>query len=145
MRMRWLSFGALLAIVLMGVVRTPASAAEVGTRVSAPGGTYTNVTSPTLKQMLERKDFFFVNVHVPYEGEIARTDAFIPFDQVEKQLHLLPARKDAKMVLYCMSDRMSTIASETLVRVGYTNIWNLQGGMVEWGKQGYPLISRSGK
>jgi rhodanese-related sulfurtransferase len=145
MRMRWLSFGALLAIVLMGVVRTPASAAEVGTRVSAPGGTYTNVTSPTLKQMLERKDFFFVNVHVPYEGEIARTDAFIPFDKVEQQLHLLPAKKDAKIVLYCMSDQMSTIASEALVRLGYTNIWNLQGGMVEWGKQGYPLISGSGK
>lgn len=40
---------------------------------------------------------------------------------------------------------MSTIASEALVRLGYTNIWNLQGGMVEWGKQGYPLISGSGK
>ena len=86
-----------------------------------------------------------MNVHVPYEGEIARTDAFIPFDKAEQQLHLLPARRDAKIVLYCMSDRMSTIASETLVRLGYTNIWNLQGGMVEWGKQGYPLISGSGK
>jgi rhodanese-related sulfurtransferase len=39
-----------------------------------------------------------------------------------------------------MSDRMSTIASETLVRLGYTNIWNLQGGMVDWKRQGYPLI-----
>lgn len=119
--------------------------AQVGTRIPVAGGTYTNVAAPDLKKMLEKKNFFFVNVHVPYEGEIAKTDAFIPFDKVEQQIHLLPARKDAKIVLYCMSDRMSTIASETLVRLGHTNIWNLQGGMVEWGKQGYPLISGSGK
>jgi rhodanese-related sulfurtransferase len=90
--------------------------------------------------MLEKKDVFIVNVHVPYEGEIAGTDAFLPFDQVEKQRHLLPVKKDAKIVLYCMSDRMSTIASRTLVRLGYTNVWNLMGGMVEWKRQGYPLI-----
>lgn len=60
--------------------------------------------------------------------------------QVEKQAHLLPTKKDAKILLYCMSDRMSTIAAETLVRLGYTNIWNLQGGMVGWRQQGDPLI-----
>ena len=64
---------------------------------------------------------------------------------VEQQIHLLPARKDAKIVHYCMSDRMSTIASETLVRLGYTNVWNLVGGMVDWSQQGYPLISAPAK
>jgi rhodanese-related sulfurtransferase len=132
-------------IAALGAVSSAAQAAEGITRVPVPGGAFANVTAPALKKMLEKKDFFFANVHVPYEGEIAKTDAFIPFDQVEKQLHLLPARKDAKIVLYCMSDRMSTIAAETLVRLGYINIWNLQGGMVEWRKQGYPLISGSGK
>ncbi|MBI4574214.1 MAG: rhodanese-like domain-containing protein [candidate division NC10 bacterium] len=132
-------------IVLLLVLAVQGETAEIGTRVPATGGAYTNVTAPALKKMLEKKDFFFVNVHVPYEGEIAKTDAFIPFDRVEKQFHLLPARKDAKIVLYCMSDRMSNIAAGTLVRLGHTKVWNLVGGMVEWGKQGYPLISGSGK
>jgi len=140
MRVSRMFFGTLLAIVLLGAVRSPASAGEMGIRVPVPGGAYTNVTAPALKRMLERKDFLFVNVHIPYEGEIANTDAFLPFDKVEQQLHLLPPRKDTKIVLYCISDRMSTIASETLVRLGYTNIWNLQGGMVDWKRQGYPLI-----
>ncbi|MBI2113534.1 MAG: rhodanese-like domain-containing protein [candidate division NC10 bacterium] len=153
MMIRRLVFVMIFGVAVLGAVPGRVVAAEVGSRVPVPGGAwvpvpggaFANVTAPALKKMLEKKDFFFANVHVPYEGEIAKTDAFIPFDQVEKQLHLLPTRKDAKIVLYCMSDRMSTIASETLVRLGYTNIWNLQGGMVEWRKQGYPLISGSGK
>lgn len=116
-----------------------AVAAETGTRVSTSEGAYTNVMAQGLKKMLEPTDFFFVNVHIPYEGEIAQTDTFMPFDQVEKQLHLLPAKKDAKVVLYCMSDRMSTIAARTLIRLGYTNVWNLVGGMVDWRQRGYPL------
>ncbi len=125
--------------------RGMATAAELGTRLSVPGGSYTSVTAPALKKMLESKDFVFVNVHVPYEGEIARTDDFIPFDKVEQRRHLLPANKDAKVVLYCMSDRMSNIAAETLVRLGYTNVWNLVGGMVDWRQRGYPLISGPAK
>ncbi len=132
--------GGLIGLLLILVVQGEATG--VGTRVPVGGGAYTNVTAPELKQMLEAKDFFFVNVHIPYQGEVAGTDAFIPFDKVEQQLDRLPARKDAKIVLYCKSDRMSTIAAETLVGLGYTNIWNLQGGMVGWGKQGYPLIQR---
>jgi rhodanese-related sulfurtransferase len=34
---------------------------------------------------------------------------------------------------------MSTIAAEELVRLGYTNVWNLAGGMVEWEKAGFEI------
>ena len=105
----------------------------------AKGGSYGKLAVGELKAMLERKDFLFVNVHIPYEGEIDRTDAFIPFDKVEQQLHLLPAKRDAKIVLYCMSGRMSGIAAGSLVRLGYTNVSHLEGGMIAWQKAGYPL------
>lgn len=132
-------------IVLLLILAVQGQAAEAGARVPAPGGAYTNIMAPALKHMLERKDFFFVNVHAPYEGEIARTDAFIPFDQIEQQIGHLPARKNAKVVLYCMSDRMSNIAARTLVRLGYTNVWNLVGGMVDWRQRGYPLVGAQAK
>ncbi len=131
---------AVFGAVTLGVSPIQALAGEAPARVEVPGGAYSNVTAPLLRKMLDQKDFFFVNVHIPYEGEIARTDGFIAYDQVEKQTHVLPAKKDAKILLYCQSGRMSEIAARTLVRLGYTNIWQLKGGMVEWRQQGYPLL-----
>jgi len=42
---------------------------------------FASLTSAQLAAMLRRKDFYFVNVHTPYEGEIRNTDAFIAFDR----------------------------------------------------------------
>ena len=35
------------------------------------------------------------------------------------------------------------IASETLVKLGYTNVWDLNDGMIEWKKKGFPLLNKS--
>jgi phage shock protein E len=104
-----------------------------------PGGSYTNVSVEELQEMLESKDFTFVNVHIPFEGDLPDTDLSIPYNEVEQNLDRLPAEKDAKIILYCRSGRMSSIAAETLAKLGYTNVQNLEGGMIAWEKAGFPL------
>lgn len=111
----------------------------VGQQVSVAGGFYTDVGVAELQTMLANKDFTFVNVHIPFEGDIANTDLSIAYNEIEQNLGMLPAEKDAKIVLYCRSDRMSRIAAETLVDRGFTNVWNLDGGMVAWEQAGLPL------
>jgi rhodanese-related sulfurtransferase len=111
----------------------------VGEQVSVAGGSYTNVSVAELQTMLANKDFTFVNVHIPFEGNIANTDLSIPYNEIDQNLGQLPADKSAKIVLYCRSGRMSSIAAETLVGLGYTNVWNLDGGMVAWEQAGMPL------
>lgn len=100
---------------------------------------YTDIISDQLYEMLKNKDFYFINVHTPYEGEIEKTDAFIPYDQIDKNLNKLPKDKNTKIVLYCRSGRMSAIAAQKLVDLGYTNVYNHILGMHDWQSKGYPL------
>ena len=111
-----------------------------GQEVEVDGGSYWDVTAVQLREMLGNKDFLFVNVHIPYEGEIPQTDLFVPYDEIEQDLSNFPQDKGAKIVLYCRSGSMSAIAARTLVGLGFTNVWNLDGGMVEWQRRGYQLI-----
>jgi phage shock protein E len=110
-----------------------------GEKVEVSGGSYQNVTSDELHIMLKEKDFVLVNVHIPFAGNIKGTDQSIAHDQIEPNVSQLPPDKNAKIVLYCRSGHMSQIAAEKLVALGYTNVWNLKGGMVQWEKAGFDL------
>lgn len=98
-----------------------------------------NITASQLSAMLDNKDFFLVNVHPPYIGEIPGTDNFISFDEIENNLNKLPSDKNAKIVVYCQSGGMSGLASQELADLGYKNVYNLSGGMIGWKKAGYSL------
>jgi len=117
----------------------PVTDSSSGVPVSVEGGAYTNITPAQLADLLKSKDFFFANTHIPYEGEIEQTDGFIPYDEITQRLSELPADKNAKIVLYCRSGRMSAIAAEALVKGGYTDVWNLDGGMIAWEEAGFSL------
>lgn len=57
----------------------PTSIVEIiGKQVSVEGGTYTNVSVAELQSKLANKDFTFVNVHIPFEGDIAGSVLSIP-------------------------------------------------------------------
>lgn len=41
--------------------------------------------------------------------------------------------KDALIIVYCASGMRSSNAAKTLANLGYTNIHNLDGGLINWG------------
>ena len=127
----------LILIALLLVACQPK--AVTGENISITGGSYTDITSKELNTMLKNKDFVFINVHIPYAGSISGTDLSIPYDQIEQNLSQLPAEKDTKIVLYCRSGHMSQIAAEKMISLGYTNVWNLKGGMMDWEQAGFDI------
>jgi rhodanese-related sulfurtransferase len=117
----------------------PAAVGTVGKAVKTAKGQYTDITVAELQSMLKNKDFFFVNVHIPFQGKIDPTDVFIPYNEIAQNLDKLPADKSAKIVLYCHSGNMSTTAGHTLADLGYTHVYNLAGGFTAWQQAGLPL------
>lgn len=137
---RW-RFGAMwmlaFALILSGCASKP-------TPTSAPpasAGDWTRIDAAQLAAMLEKKDFTLVNVHIPYMGEIAQTDLLIPYNEIGGRLGELPG-KDARLVLYCSTGPMSTSAARTLVALGYTQVYELEGGMSAWQAAGKQLVRR---
>jgi rhodanese-related sulfurtransferase len=111
-----------------------------GTEVPVDGGFYRNVSPAQLSSMLEDKDFLMINTDPAYSVEIQGTDLHIPAPEFGQNLDLLPQDKSAKIVVYCQVGMNSSQIAVQLVNLGYTNIWNLAGGLVVWQQQGYPVI-----
>ena len=51
----------------------------------------------------------------------------------------LTTKRDARIIVACASGGRSMLASETLKKMGYTNVVNMAGGFNEWSKQGFPI------
>lgn len=116
----------LISLFLLVTLTACQSSVEeiTGKEVTTVDGSYKNITPVDLDTMLKNTDLILVNVHTPFAGNIADTDLSIPYDQISapENLAQLPADKNARIVLYCRSGRMSAIAAEELVSLGYTNI-----------------------
>lgn len=86
----------------------------------------------------ESDQYTIVNVHIPYTGEIQATDANVAFNDIDALTSALPD-KDAPIILYCRSGNMSEQATRELVELGYTNIYDVPGGMNAWQSNGREL------
>lgn len=112
---------------------------RVGEEISIEGGSYQVVSVQELEGMLKNKDFTMINVHTPWQGDIPQTDSRLAYDQISENQDQLPAEKDAKILVYCQTSGMAKKAVESLVNLGYTNIWMLDGGTTAWEEAGLTL------
>lgn len=60
-------------------------------------------------------------------------------------LHLLPLRItdvpiDRPVVFYCRTGARSAQACMYLAQRGFGNVYNLQGGIVDWARRGLPIV-----
>jgi rhodanese-related sulfurtransferase len=134
----------LLTLMLLSTsaLAQTASAQTVGERVAVEGGAYWSISVAELQAMRASEESpRLVNVHIPFQGDIAGTDASIPFNEIADHLDQLPADKNAPVALYCRSGPMSVRAATTLAGLGYTKVYSLNGGFNAWAAAGLPMAN----
>jgi len=58
---------------------------------------------------------------------------------IERDIESRYPRKDAKLVLYCGSGLRSALAADSLMKMGYSNVFSLAGGIGAYKAAGMPM------
>jgi rhodanese-related sulfurtransferase len=85
------------------------------------------------------RDHFLLDVRTPEEfdeGHIAGA-VNIPVQILDQYLSSVPQDRD--VVLYCRTGNRSQVAMEILNQAGYQNVYDIEGGTVNWVAQSRPL------
>ena len=90
-----------------------------------------------LKTMLDNnEDFILLDVRTENEvlvSKISNNSIHIPMNEIPNRLTELDANKE--IVVYCKSGKRSAKVCEYLKQNNYTNVKNLNGGILAWAKQ----------
>ena len=79
----------------------------------------------------ENKVHQLIDVREDYEVEICSMGGqHIPMAEVMQRLEEI--RKDIPVVVHCKSGRRSEAVVAQLMRYGYTNVFSLEGGIIDW-------------
>jgi rhodanese-related sulfurtransferase len=112
--------------------------------------TVKQIDGKELKQMIDKFDKF-VLVDLRGQAQIERGEIYaatsykIERGYLEFQIEKHVPDKNAKIVLYCCSGKRSILAAESLMKMGYTNVISLRGGVIEWVDKGLPLDTSFGE
>lgn len=91
------------------------------------------VTVSELKKMMDEKaDFQLIDVREPHEFEAGNLGGeLIPMGEVMDNVDKIA--KDKMVIVHCRSGaRSGAIANALESQMGYTNIYNLKGGILAW-------------
>ncbi|HEX3395054.1 MAG TPA: rhodanese-like domain-containing protein [Steroidobacteraceae bacterium] len=69
----------------------------------------------------------------------------VPVGELESQADSLKKWRDKNVITYCDSGTDGASAARTLMKQGFTKVFNLQGGLNAWVKDNMPLTKTASK
>jgi len=96
-----------------------------------------------LKRALdEHKDLVLLDVRT--EGEVARGKIAgsinVPIQEISSKIESIVPDKSRLVYVYCLSGSRSAIAVEEMIKKGYRNVFNVEGGILSWRTKHYPTV-----
>ena len=106
---------------------------------SEPEEPFVRISVLEAARLIESGEVHVVDVRRPDEYAEGHIDGavLIPVDDLLKRKHELPM--DRPIIMVCKAGVRSALASEMAAAIGCRRVYNLEGGMDEWIKQGLPV------
>lgn len=99
-----------------------------------------NISAKQAKELIDNeKDVFILDVRTKeeYRESHIKGSHLIPIQGLERNINKIP--KDKKVVVHCASGKRSAPACEILKDKGLKELYNIEGGILKWQKEGYPV------
>ena len=96
------------------------------------------ITVQELKKRLDAGDqsFVFIDVREPYEYQEFNLGAqLIPLGSIPNAISELEEHKNDEIVVHCRSGARSGQAKMFMMQMGFTNVRNLEGGVLAWQRE----------
>jgi len=92
-------------------------------------------------QLINHKNAFVLDVREPseYESGHLLNAKLIPLGKLKARIAELDKQKDKPVVVVCRSGNRSGTACAILSKQGFTQAYNLMGGMMAWQKSNLPV------
>lgn len=129
-------------IVIRTVLALAVAAVQAGAHAADAG-----IASVDAQQgrALKEQGALLLDVREPgeYQEGHAPGSTLIPLGQLESRLQEIRAFASRPVAVICRSGRRSARAAEILSRAGFTQVYNVQGGMNAWEAAALPMIRGS--
>ncbi|HTH39480.1 MAG TPA: rhodanese-like domain-containing protein [Rhodocyclaceae bacterium] len=108
------------------------------------GGGSNNLTAAEATLKINRENALVVDVREANEWSTGHIpDArHIALGQLEKRLHEIEKFKDRPVIVCCASGVRSANACKQLRKAGFSQVFNLNGGVSSWGDANLPLTTK---
>jgi rhodanese-related sulfurtransferase len=96
----------------------------------------------TLKTLLDgSSDLCVIDVREIHEWNEAHIPGIlhIPKDTIVNSIEAHAPDKSKPVYLHCRSGMRSLYAAQLLIELGYEEVYNVDGGMMDWEHSGYPV------
>ena len=93
------------------------------------------------KAMLDKGGVAFLDCREPKEYKSGHIPGAIniPRGLLEFKIGSKLPDKNAPIIMYCKSGGRASLATQSVNRLGYKNVKNMDGGWKAWAKAGYPV------
>lgn len=101
---------------------------------------YENITVSKAKKIINEEEVEILDVRKRYNFSINHIEGALNLTITQLKENLLHNfKKDEKLLIYSKTDNKSATASKMLCKKGYSNVYNMKGGIEEWIDKGYPV------